>query len=164
MNRIATHSTLEEPAAAMQPPARLPAFQLHDQFGRAMERVAFEGCPLVVVVGSREGSAGVALWTDALRTELGTASVASVLPVADLVGVPRMIRGLVLRMLPRDPEHWCAIDWDGQLGARIRSELGPLVAAVYDADGILTTWAVLPPDTIDRALLLTLVHSAERTG
>ena len=164
MNRINMSSTLEEPIAATAPPERLPAFQLHDQFGKAIESAAFDGCALVVVAGSRQGAAGVALWTAALRTELGTGSPPAVLPVADLVGVPRMIRGLVLRLFPRDPAHWCAIDWNGRLGARIRGDHGPLVAAAYDAAGILTTWAVLPPDTIDRALLLTLVHSAARTG
>ena len=163
MKGLRSKSAHEEPAAGTEPPARLPAFQLHDQFGRAMERGAFDGCPLIVMVGSREGAAGVARWTAALRVQLGGGSVTAVLPVADLVGVPRMIRGLVLRLLPRDPAHWCAIDWDGQLGARVRGELGPLVAAVYHVDGTLATWAALPPDDIDRELLLTLVDSAART-
>ena len=164
MTSISSKSTGEEPAVATEPPMRLPAFQLHDQFGRATERAAFDCCPLIVMVGSREGAAGVAQWTAALRAQLGEGSATAVLPVADLVGVPRMIRGLVLRLLPRDPAHWCAIDWDGQLGARIRGEHGSLVAAAYDSEGMLMTWAALPPDNIDRELLLTLVDWAARTG
>lgn len=141
------------------PPPRLPEFHLDDQFGREVGTEAYAGVPLIVVAGNREGAGGVALWTAALRAVIGEDGDVDVLPVADLRGVPRMVRGLVGRLLPRDPAHWCALDWDGQLGAPIRGEHGPLVAASYDGSGRLRTWSVLPLDTVESELMVRLVES-----
>ena len=142
------------------PPARLPEFLLGDQFGRELDTSTYAGAPLIVVAGNREGARGVALWTAALRAVIGSDGDVDVLPVADLRGVPRMVRRLVGRLLPRDPAHWCALDWDGQLGALVRGEHGPLAAASYDRSGELRTWSVLPLDTVESALMVRLVESA----
>ena len=143
------------------PPARLPGFLLADQFGRELDEQTYAGVPVIVVVGNREGARGVALWTAALRDVSGEERDTAVLPVADLGGVPRLVRRMVARLLPRDAAHWCALDWDGQLGALIRREHRALVAAVYGADGRLRTWGALPHDAVDRAMLVTLVEGAE---
>lgn len=141
-------------------PARLPHFQLADQFGRERDERTYRGVPVIVVAGNREGAKGVALWTAALRDVIRQESDTRVLPVADLGGVPRMIRGMVSRMLPRDAAHWCALDWDGQLAARIRGDRNQLVAAVYGADGTLRAWSALPLDIVERAILARLVQGA----
>lgn len=146
--------------SAHGPPARLPHFQLADQFGRERDERTYRGVPVIVVAGDREGAKGVALWTAALRDVIRRESDTQVLPVADLGGVPRMIRGMVSRMLPRDPAHWCALDWDGQVGAHIRGDHGPLVAAVHGADGSLRAWSALSLDTVERAMLARLVQGA----
>lgn len=142
------------------PPERLPAFHLADQFGRELTHEAYAGRAVIVVAGNRAGASGVALWTAALRDVIGEEGDTQVLPVADLGGVPRALRRVVRRVLPRDPSHWCVIDWDGQLGARVRGEHGPLVVAVYGADGALRTWAALPRDTVESGILVTLVEGA----
>ena len=147
-------------AKAGGPPAKRPAFVLGDQFGRELESSTYDGAPLIVVAGNREGAGGVALWTAALRAVIGDDGGVDVLPVADLRGVPRLVRKLVGRLLPRDPAHWCALDWDGQLGALVRGEHGPLVAASYDGAGMLRTWSVLPLETVESALMVRLVESA----
>lgn len=142
------------------PPAHLPAFHLEDQFGGELDHEAYTGSAVIVVVGNREGARGVALWTVALRDVIGDERNIEVLPVADLGGVPRALRRMVRRMLPRDPSQWCVIDWDGQLGAKVRGEHGPLVVAVYGADGALRTWAALPRDAVESGILVTLVEGA----
>ena len=144
----------------MAPPPRLPDFALADQFGREVDTTTYAGAPLIVVVGNREGATGVALWTAALRAVIGAEGDTHVLPVAELGGVPRMLRRMVKRLLPRDPAQWCALDWDGQLGAPIRGADGPLVAAAYGADGALRVWTPLPVHTVERALMVRLVEGA----
>ncbi|CAN5831446.1 hypothetical protein BH11GEM1_BH11GEM1_26500 [soil metagenome] len=145
----------------MTPPARLPDFALDDQFGRELDSSTYDGVPLIVVVGNREGASGVALWTAALRAVIEGRGDTHVLPVAEVNGVPRLLRRMVSRLLPRDPEQWCALDWDGQLGAPIRGTASPLVAAAYGADRALRAWTALPVDTVESALLVKLVEGAE---
>ena len=140
------------------PPRRLPDFALADQFGRELDTTTYEGVPLIVVVGNREGATGVALWTGALRAVIGEDSDTHVLPVAELGNVPRMLRRMVRRLLPRDKAQWCALDWGGQLGAPIRGTAAPLVAAAYGADRMLRVWTPLPADTVESALLVELVE------
>ena len=147
-------------ASVHRPPSRLPHFQLADQFGRERDELTYDGIPVIVVAGNREGAKGAALWTAALRDVIRSASDTKVLSVADLGGVPRMLRRSVSRMLPRDPAHWCALDWDGQIGARIRRDHGPVVEAAYGTDGMLRVWAALPLDMVDRAILAKLVQGA----
>lgn len=141
------------------PPARLPDFRLADQFGREVDEATYAGVPVVLVVGDREGAPGVALWTAALRAVIGHDRT-GVLPIADLRGVPRILRGMVRRLLPADADHWCAIDWDGLLGAPVRGAHGPLVAAAYGRDRALRTWEVLPLDTVESGILVRLVERA----
>ena len=143
----------------MAPPPRLPDFALADQFGREVDTTTYEGVPLIVVVGNSEGAAGVAMWTAALRAVIGQEGDTHVMPVAELGGVPRMLRRMVKRLLPRDPAQWCALDWDGQLGAPIRGADGPIAAAAYGADRTLRLWTPLPM-TVDSALLIALVEAA----
>ena len=145
---------------AMAPPPRLPEFALTDQFGREVDATTYAGVPLIVVVGNREGAAGVALWTAALRAVIGEEGDTHVLPVAELGGVPRMLRRMVKRLLPRDPAQWCALDWDGQIGAPIRCSAGPVVAAAYGVDGALRLWTPLPVATVEANLLVTLTDAA----
>lgn len=147
-------------ASVHRPPSRLPHFQLADQFGHVRDELTYEGIPVIIVAGNREGAKGVAMWTAAFRDVIRAASKTEVLSVADLGGVPRMLRRSVSRMLPRDPAHWCALDWDGQLGARIRRDHGPVVAAAYGTDGMLRVWSALSLDVVDRAILAKLVQGA----
>ena len=142
------------------PPRKLPNFALADQFGRELGTTTYEGAPLIVVVGNREGATGVALWTAALRSVLGQDSNTHVLPVAELGNVPRILRRMVSRLLPREQSQWCALDWDGQLGAPIRGTAGPLAAAAYGADHMLRVWTRLPGDAVESALLVKLVEGA----
>lgn len=141
------------------PPVRLPDFALADQFGRELGQETYAGVPVVLVAGDREGAPGVALWTAALRAVIGGGDI-GVLPIADLRGVPRVLRRMVRRLLPTDPDHWCAIDWDGQLGALVRGAHGPLVAAAYGRDRALRTWEVLPLDTVESGIMVRLVEQA----
>lgn len=145
----------------MTPPSQLPDFALADQFGRELDTTTYEGVPLIVVVGNREGATGVALWTAALRAVIGEDSDTHVLPVAELGNVPRMLRRMVSRLLPREQSQWCALDWDDQLGAPIRGTAGPLVAAAYGADRRLRVWTRMPGDIVESALLVKLVEGAE---
>ena len=67
---------------------------------------------------------------------------------------------MVSRLLPRDPAQWCALDWDGQIGAPIRGSAGPVVAAAYGVDRVLRLWTPLPVTTVEGTLLVTLAEAA----
>lgn len=141
-------------------PVRLPSFALDDQFGRVVDDATYRDVPLIVVAGAREGATGVAQWTAALRIAIGESSDLCVLPVADLAGVPRLFRRTVGRLLPRDPDHWCALDWDGQLCALLRRADSPLVAAAFDATGLRRLHRALPRDAVHASTLVALIEAA----
>jgi hypothetical protein len=154
---------MPSPRARSSAPHRLPVFTLDDQFGRLVDDATYRGVPLIVVAGSREGAPGVALWTASLRLAIGDSSDTCVLPVADLGGVPRILRRTVSRLLPRDPEHWCALDWEGQLCTSVREAGSTLCAAAFDARGVLRLVRSLPREAVDRETLVQLVEAAMST-
>lgn len=156
---VASPMSSQQPRPADAPPPRLPGFSLRDQFDRPHASASLGGAPVIVVVTSRAGSKALAGWMRQLHVA-AQGSTVQVLPVGDMKGAPRLVRGIIRSTLPKDSLQWLALDWDGQLAAPVRGERGELVAAVYGADGALRGWEALPLSGVDATIAARLVQRA----
>jgi hypothetical protein len=97
-------------------------FRLSDQFGRVHDAAAYRGRPLLLVGAGRGGRAAATAWVEALRglqgDPAGAAPALSVVAVADLRGVPRLLRRVVRGRFPDDRGQAVLLDWDGTLARR----------------------------------------------
>ena len=140
-------------------PDRLPTYRLLDQFNRLVTDSTLARRASVIVVAGRTGAEAAERWTQRIRAAL-TPSGPSVIPVADLAGAPRLLRGLIRGMFPRDSSAAVALDWEGVIGRPIRGDRAPLIAAVYGADGRLREWMSLSTKTEDLGTLQRIVALA----
>jgi hypothetical protein len=134
-----------------EPPAVLPAVTLRDQFDVLTVLPPQPGRPVVVLASARAGKDAAARWQRRLQDVGATAGV-QVVSVADLAGVPRLLRGMIRRVLPSDTAARVLLDWEGALARRVRGERAPLVAAAYGADRGLKGWEALSLEREDAAV------------
>lgn len=147
------------------------AYRLTDQFGRVHDRAAVVGRPALYVVATRQGTGLLAEWTRGLRTlamapETGGAAVedashgsVAVIPVVAIAGVPPFLRGAVCRLLPRDPEAWALVDFEGTLAMLAEPE-APCTVTVVDAAGAVRARTVVAPFRPEDAAALLAVARA----
>ena len=164
---------MSEPSSA----SALAAYRLTDQFGRVHERATVAGRPALYVLATRQGTGPLAVWTRELRA-LATASAAArdvaagdadrgaaavipvaVIPVAVIPGVPTLLRGAVRRLLPRDPQAWVLVDFDGSLATLAEPE-APCTVTLVDPAGAVRVRAVVAGYEPEEAAAL--VTAAER--
>jgi hypothetical protein len=135
----------------------LPLGALNDQFGRSLDVAALRGRAVILLVADKDGSDGQRLWLSALRTSVP--SMIAVVAAADLVGAPRLLRGVIRSGFPKDTTARILMDWDGKVARRIRGERDHLVGVVFGADGALRERVVLPVSSVTaemRARLLSV--------
>jgi hypothetical protein len=99
-------------------------FRLRDQFGRVHEAAAYRGRALLLVGAGRGGRVAGTAWVSTFRDLQGdpaaaAAVVVPVVAVADLRGVPRLLRRFARGQFPRDPQQVVLLDWDGALARRL---------------------------------------------
>ena len=93
-------------------------FRLEDQFGRVHTPATYAGAPVFIVGAAQGGRATARAWALALTAELEASAAApriTVLPVADLRGVPRLLRRLVRGRFPQEKGEQVLLDWEGSL-------------------------------------------------
>ena len=95
-------------------------FRLTDQFGTVHEAARYRGRPLLLVGAGRAGRAAGTAWVGTLRELQGDSADARggaipVVAVADLRGVPRLLRRMVRGRFPDDRRQAVLLDWDGTL-------------------------------------------------
>jgi hypothetical protein len=93
-------------------------FRLEDQFGRVHTPATYAGAPMFIVGADQGGRATARAWALALTAELeasGGAPGITVLPVADLRRVPRLLRRLVRGRFPKEKGEQVLLDWEGTL-------------------------------------------------
>lgn len=129
-------------SAAVESLSSLPLTAVVDQFGRRIDVTALRGRPVVLLVADKDGSDGQRLWLTALRA--GAPSNVAVVAAADLVGAPRLLRGLIKSGFPKDTSTRILMDWDGAVARRVRGERDHLVGVVFAADGAFRERVVLP--------------------
>lgn len=121
---------------SLAPPVAAPAaeqeqslvdFEIEDQFGREYRASDYGDRVLVILASDREGSRYNPIWgraiQDAVREEPGFERLA-MLGLADLGGVPRLIRGMVRRAFPKERERAVLLDWQGVIDEAYGLESG----------------------------------------
>jgi hypothetical protein len=144
----ATRRAAPEPRAVGVTPRRSPAadsvvgFHLHDQFGRVHDAETYRGRALLLVGAGRAGRAAGTAWVGALRglqgDSAGAVAIPDVIPVvavADLRGVPRLLRRMVRGRFPDDRRQPVLLDWDGALARRLGFEPERCTILVVGPDG-----------------------------
>jgi hypothetical protein len=92
------------------------AFGLRDQFGRRHDAASYRGRAVVIVGAGRAGRAAGTEWVQLLRglqADTSRGAAVPVVPVADLRGVPRLLRRIVRGRFPTQPDQAVLLDWDG---------------------------------------------------
>lgn len=140
-------------------PDQLPSYRLLDQFNRLVTNEAITRRAAIIIVAGRNGAAAAEQWTQRIRAAVSSAE-ADVLPVADLSGAPRMLRGMIRKMFSKDTTAAVALDWDGVIARPMRGTRAPLVAVVYGTDGRLKEWISLSTTQVDVATVQRLLAAA----
>jgi hypothetical protein len=139
------------------------AYRVTDQFGRVHERAAVAGRPALYVVATRQGAGLLAEWTRGLRAlatapatdgDAAAASPVAVIPVVTIPGVPTFLQGAVRRLLPREPEAWVLVDFDGAFAGLAASEASCTVTLVDGSGGVRTRAVVAHYEPETAAALL----------
>ncbi|MDF1504871.1 hypothetical protein [Roseisolibacter sp. H3M3-2] len=105
------------PATRVDPPVE---FRLRDQFGRTHDAADYRGRPMLLVAAGRGGRAAGTAWGGMLRgLQPDSATGVPVVAVADLRGVPRLLRRVVRGRFPEDRRQAVLLDWDGALARRL---------------------------------------------
>jgi len=118
--------------------ARLIDFALTDQFGRKHRRAEYAGAVTVLVGTDRGGSVHVGGWLELARGELeGLAADGRLraLGVADLRGVPRVLRPAVRKALAAALAQPVLLDWEGRFATAYGFAPGACTVLVADARG-----------------------------
>jgi hypothetical protein len=140
-------------------PRVLPTAALVDQFGSRIDWSTFAGRSAVLLCVDRQGLEFVPEWTTRLRAEVG--ATATVVVLADVRGVPRLVRGVVRGAMPKDTALRVFLDWDGSVARLIRGERAPLAVAVYDAQGQLRLSTPLSASAPQSDVLRSIRRAAE---
>lgn len=96
-------------------------FRLKDQFGQVHDAADYRGRPVYLVGAGRGGRASATAWAAALGPLVRGAdgNAGAVVPVADLQGVPRLLRGFVRGRFPSARGSAVLLDWDGAVSRRL---------------------------------------------
>ena len=126
---------------------RLEPYALADQFDREHVRADVAGRTAIYVVAERAGAAALEQWTTALHeTVAALQPTLAIVPAVRLPGVPRLVRGAVRRLLPRDPNAWTLLDWDDALAVLHVPDAECSVSVVVPDGRVVARQAVGLPD------------------
>jgi hypothetical protein len=169
-----TSVATERAARAMPPPPLLrhaggaaPAadsvvgFRLRDQFGRVHDAADYRGRVLILVGAGRGGRAAGTAWVDALRGLQPDSAATAAIPVvavADLRGVPRLLRRVVRGRFPDDPRRAVLLDWDGALARRLDFHAERCTIVLVGPDGRPGAWT--SPAAVDTSAARELLRQA----
>lgn len=136
-------------------------FRLSDQFGRVHDASTYRGRALVVVGAGRAGRADGTAWVESLRAlqaDTAEAGAHPVVAVADLRGVPRLLRRVVRGRFPDERSRAVLLDWDGSVARRHGFDSERCTILVVGPTGrvhVQTTTAA-----VDTALARTILRQA----
>ena len=149
---------LPPPAVRAPEPDSLVAFRLSDQFGRVQDAADLRGRAYLLVGAGRGGRTAGTAWVESLRALQGDSAGPAALPVvavADLRGVPRLLRRVVRGRFPDDRSRGVLLDWEGTLARQLGFDVQQCTIVVVGPSGRVharTTTAAVDVDGA-RALL-----------
>ncbi len=139
-------------------PDSLVAFRLSDQFGRVQDAGDLRGRAYLLVGAGRGGRTAGTAWVESLRALQGDSAGSAALPVvavADLRGVPRLLRRVVRGRFPDDRSRGVLLDWEGTLARQLGFDVQQCTIVVVGPSGRVharTTTAAVDVDSA-RAIL-----------
>ena len=145
-------------AARPAEPDSVVAFRLSDQFGRVQDAADLRGRAYLMVGAGRGGRTAGTAWVESLRALQSDSAGPAVLPVvavADLRGVPRLLRRVVRARFPDDRRQGVLLDWEGTLARQLGFDVQQCTIVLVGPSGRVhgrTTTAVVDLDSA-RAIL-----------
>jgi hypothetical protein len=136
-------------------------FRLGDQFGRAHDAADYRGRALLLVGAGRGGRAAGTAWVATLRglqSDTTGAAAIPVVAVADLRGVPRLLRRVVRGRFPKDRRQAVLLDWDGSLARRLGLDAERCTIVLVGPDG--RPAARMSPTTVNTVAARELLRQA----
>jgi hypothetical protein len=139
-------------------PDSLVAFRLSDQFGRVQDAGDLRGRAYLLVGAGRGGRTAGTAWVESLRALQSDSAGPAALPVvavADLRGVPRLLRRVVRGRFPDDRSQGVLLDWEGTLARQLGFDVQQCTIVVVGPSGRVharTTTAAVDVDSA-RAIL-----------
>jgi hypothetical protein len=164
---LATPGLTVRPQATGRADASAPAadsalgFRLSDQFGRVHDAAEYRGRAMILVGAGRGGRAAGTAWVEALRGLQADSAEAATIPVvavADLRGVPRLLRRLARGRFPDDPRQAVLLDWNGTLARRLGFDAERCTIVLVGPEG--RPGARTTPVAIDTAAARELLRQA----
>lgn len=156
------------PAAGAQPAAgdSVVEFRLRDQFGRPAAAAEYRGRPLLLVGAGRGGRATGTAWVEAVRAMQDADGDPSppvpVVAVADLRGLPRLLRRFVPGQFPRERTRAVLLDWDGSVARRLAFDPNRCTIVLVGPTGQVVARST--PESVDTAAARALLRRAAGLG
>jgi hypothetical protein len=136
-------------------------FRLSDQFGRPHDAADYRGRAMLLVGAGRGGRAAGTAWVEILRGLQPDSAATAAIPVvgvADLRGVPRLLRRIVRGRFPADRRRAVLLDWDGALARRLGFDAERCTIVLIGPDG--RPGARTSPVAVDTAAARELLRQA----
>jgi hypothetical protein len=142
-------SAQNEPAAP-EPPPRLEAFTLSDQFERAHSIAFPRERPLLLTVADRKGATQVHGWVAPMRERFGARLDQT--GVADVSKVPGFLRSRVRAGFREEYTHPVLLDWQGRVCRAVKAERGQATVLLVTRTGeiVFRAGGAVAPDVLER--------------
>ena len=115
-------------------------FEIKDQFDRIHRYTAYIDNILIVIGSDNEGSQFNQRWSsvihNSLKNDPGYERIAF-LPVANVRGVPFLLKGFVKSKFPKEEDKWVLMDWEGDFAESYNFEEKSTNILVFDPNGKL---------------------------
>ncbi len=115
-------------------------FQMEDQFSEDHQYKDYIGKVLIIVGSDREGSRYNEIWSFAIHDSLKSFQLqdsVTFIAVANVKGVPRLLRSFVRGKFPRQKNHRILMDWKGEFARIYQYEPGATNILLIDREGKL---------------------------
>ena len=122
--------------AAVKVGGRVPNFTLEDQNERTWSRSDFTSRPVLYVLCDRDAYDHVENWTKKLVPKYRTSI--HFVPVADVRGVPGIMKGYVRGRFREEFKYPVLLDWEGDLTEKVGLKKGYPTLVLTTADGTVT--------------------------
>lgn len=136
--------TTDPKAAGPGPVPRIEAYALEDQHGQPREVRFPIDRPLFLTLADRSGSRQVAGWVAPVQARFGDRI--RIEGVADVRGVPTVLRGLIRSQFRRQLDYAIGLDWEGRVIDQTRYAGGQVEALVVDRQGRVVLRLAGPAD------------------
>lgn len=113
-------------------------FNLEDQYKQEYSHDQFLGKVLIVMGSDREGSQYNEAWGRMIHDSLQSFEVedsVAFVAVANLEGVPRLLRGIVRRKFPKNGHRSILLDWEGEFAGAYQYQGGCTNIQLFNREG-----------------------------